>query len=126
VVGSGLHADAIEGANIQAKLTGRAGFRVDLGLGDSDGFYFFDRVGMVIDDGFHRAMDPANAAIDAKGRIDVMKTFLIARDGFSGTFDRTEGATNAIVQNNVRHELSPRFTRRNLTATTASFNQKGL
>jgi hypothetical protein len=52
-------------------------------------------------------MDPADSAIDAKGWIDVMETFFIARDGFGGTFNRAEGASNAIIQDDVRHELSP-------------------
>jgi len=116
VVMAGLHGNAVEGADIDAKFAGRAGFRVHLGLRDGRGFYFLHDVAQGVNDGLDRAVDAADAAIDAKGRINVMEIFLVARDGFGGTFDRAEGTADAIIQNDVRHERSPKLKERNLTA----------
>jgi hypothetical protein len=106
MIGAGLHGNTIERTDIHAELAGRASDRVHFGFGDGQGLDLFDRLPAGVHNGFDRAMDAANAAIDAEFGIDVEDGFFFARNGFSGAFDRAEGAADAVVEDHVGHGKS--------------------
>lgn len=103
MVGPRLHGNAVKGTNINAEFASRAGFGVDFGLGYGEGFDLRHGFSLGIDDGFHRTIDSADAAIDTEGRINMEDGFLFAGNSFGGTFDRAERAADAIVENDVGH-----------------------
>jgi hypothetical protein len=107
IIVAGLHGNAIEGTDVHAKFAGRAGIRVHLGLGDLEGLDLLDRFPPRVHDGFDRAMDAADAAVDAKGRVDVKNGFFFAGNGFRGALHRAKGAANAVVEDHVGQTRTP-------------------
>lgn len=103
MIRAGLHGNTIEGTDINAELAGRAGFRVDFSFRNRQGLDLFNRVAGRVNDGFHRAMDTADTAIDAKGRINVKHRFFFARDGLGRTFDGAKSTADAVFKNDVWH-----------------------
>jgi hypothetical protein len=101
VVGAGLHRNTIEGANIHAKLAGRAGNRVYFGFRNSQGLDLLDRITLGINDGLNRAIDAADTTIDAKRGIDVENGFLFTCDGFGRALHGAKRATDAIIQDDM-------------------------
>src|SRR5690348_6633308 len=106
MVVSRLHGDTVERTNIDAEFAGRASDRVHFGLGDGQGLDLFDRLTTGVHDGLDRAMDAANAAVNAELGIDVEDGFFLAGNGLGRALDRAKGTSDAVVENNVRHDGS--------------------
>lgn len=107
MVGTGLHGDTIKGTNIHTKLASRASDRINLGFWNLEGLDLFDSLALGINDGLNRAVDAADATVNAEIRINVKYGFLFTRNSFGGTFHRAEGASYAVIEDHVRQERTP-------------------
>jgi hypothetical protein len=103
MISAGLHGDTVERTDVDAELAGRTGFRIDFGFRDGQRLDLLDRLAFGVNDGLDRAMDAANTAIDAEGRIDMERGLLDARNGLGRTFHFAKGAADAGAKNGVWH-----------------------
>jgi len=103
VVGTGLHGDTVEGANVHAEFAGGTGFGVDFGFRNGQRLDLLDRLAFRIDDGLDRAVDTANSAVDAERGVDMERGFLNAGNGFGRAFHFAKCAADAGAKDGVWH-----------------------
>jgi hypothetical protein len=100
-IGAGLHGNTVKGTDINAEFAGGAGFGIDFGFRNGQGFNLLNSFAFRINNGFDRAMNAADTAIDTKSWINVEHRLFFARDRFRGAFNFAKCAADASAENGV-------------------------
>src|SRR5207248_3126288 len=97
------HADAFEGADVDAELATGAELLDHFRFRDVLRLHPGDEVAMLVLNRVHGTIDATDGAVDAALGVNVVLAARLAPDRVGGALDLADAATNALVGNEMRH-----------------------